>query len=173
LNKNSEASAIHRIGGAMAFSGVARAAWMFVADPNDKDVHMMLRIKGNIAKSVGGLTYKIESKPISIEGEITYQPVIVWTGETTASADELISDNLKNGRPPEERRSAAEWLADYLFTGEQTARDVEKFASKSGFAWGTVRRAADELKIDKYQKEGRWYWNLPPDPSDGEPQVNT
>src|SRR6185437_5571506 len=33
LNKNTEASGMHRVGGAMAFVGVARAVWLFAPDP--------------------------------------------------------------------------------------------------------------------------------------------
>ena len=162
LNKNSDASAIHRIGGAMAFSGVARAAWMFVADPNDRETHMMLRIKGNIAKSVGGLTYRIGSQPITIEDKLTEQPVVEWTGVTDTCADDLITDTVKRGRPPEQRDVAKDWLFEFLSSGEQTVSDVQFFGKKEKHTWATLRRASNELKVERYQTERKWFWRLPP-----------
>lgn len=160
LNKNSEASAIHRIGGAMAFSGVARAAWMFTENPDDRDEHFMLKIKKNIGLRIGGLKYKIDTRTLDIDGETTYQPYIIWTGATDSSADDLILGSIM-GRPSKEKEDAKDWLADFLKDGRQTAMDVEKFGKHAGHAIGTLQRAKDDIGAQSIQEDRRWYWQLP------------
>jgi hypothetical protein len=161
LNKNNQTSAIHRIGGAMAFSGVARAAWMFMSDTVDKDVHMMLRIKKNIGLKVGGLKYKINSKALVIDGEETQQPYITWLGPTDDVADDVLTAGIM-GRPPEKGLSGKDWLIQFLAEGggTQSSEDVIRFGRKAGHAERTLRRIKDEIGVVAYQDKRRWFWRF-------------
>jgi putative DNA primase/helicase len=161
LNKTSDASAIHRIGGAVAFTGVARACWLFMADPEDKNKHMMLRIKGNIAKRVGGLTYIIEAKNIVIEGSSESLPYVNWIGETDQVASDVMIGGAPVGRPSEKVKGAKEWLAAFLSNGGELASDIRRTASKAGYSWATIRRAKDDLSVMSLKQERLWYWMLP------------
>jgi archaellum biogenesis ATPase FlaH len=160
LNKSSDQSAIHRIGGAVAFTGVARACWLFTDDPEDKTRHLMVRVKNNIAKASGGLSYRTAAKPVVIDGFETPQPYVEWLGETETAASDILVAGGPVGRPPEKATGAKEWLTAFLADGEQTAVDVERHGRQAGHALGTLRRAKDELKIVSQKIENRWYWML-------------
>lgn len=86
LNKNNDASAIHRIGGAVAFTGVARAVWLFTKSKDEQgdeipDVHLMLRVKNNLARPIGGLVYKIPVRYLDIDGKRTAVPYTEFEGD--------------------------------------------------------------------------------------------
>jgi hypothetical protein len=161
LNKVGDQSAIHRIGGAVAFTGVARAVWMFAADEENPDHHLMLRVKNNIAdpKKSGGLKYRIPAKPIHIEGQQIYMPYIEWVGKTDSNADAIFGKQ-KIGRP-EKVTSATEWLKEFLSKGDETQTDIERFGVKEGFSTATLRRAKTELNITSVQIGRRWFWRMP------------
>jgi putative DNA primase/helicase len=161
LNKSSDASAIHRIGGAVAFAGVARAVWLFLEDPTDKDKHLMLRVKGNIAKRIGGLRYRILAKTVLVEGTPEYQPYIEWEGETDQVASDVLIGGKPVGRPSEKVASAEEWLSSFLSKGSETAADVKKHGSKQGHTWRTIERAKTSLGIVVEKAGSVWEWSLP------------
>lgn len=161
LNKNGDASAIHRIGGAVAFTGVARAVWLFMEDPEDKSRRLMLRVKNNIAKAGGGLAYRTSTKPIMIDGLPEFQPYVEWLGGTEQSASDVLISGAPVGRPADKTDDAKGWLADFLKDGEQLATDVEKFGKRAGHAMRTLNRAKVELKVTSDKIDGRWCWVLP------------
>jgi putative DNA primase/helicase len=161
LNKVGDQSAIHRIGGAVAFTGVARAVWLFMQDDNDKDKHLMLRVKNNIAKATGGLVFNIDSKHVKLDsGDSASQPVIKWVGETEDSAADvlLMGNGGRTGRPDVKVTTAKEWLASFLGDGQQTSADIQAFGKKAGHSWGTIQRAKDEIGVHSFQQERKWYW---------------
>ncbi|MGI0135112.1 MAG: AAA family ATPase, partial [Candidatus Micrarchaeaceae archaeon] len=81
LNKKQDLSVISRIGGAMAFVGVARAVWLFAADEGAPNTFHMLRVKNNIAdRGTAGLLYRIATRSIEIEGEGVPEPYVEWIG---------------------------------------------------------------------------------------------
>src|SRR5262249_37545354 len=86
LNKRSDVSALHKIMGAVAISGVARGAWMFAEGPEDEDCYLMVRGKLNVGKKVEGLRYSIEAREVPACGEA---PFINWEGPTEVSAGQV------------------------------------------------------------------------------------
>jgi putative DNA primase/helicase len=168
LNKSTDGSAIHRIGGAVAFTGIARAVWLFGEDPNDttetKDKKMMLRVKGNIARRVGGLMYEIKTKPVLIEGKPVEQPVISWIGETVQTAQDVLIAGRPAGRPDgtdTKRHDAEEWLKEFLKDGSETQTDIEHFSKKARFTWRTIRRAKESLGVISEKAGKNWEWRMP------------
>jgi putative DNA primase/helicase len=159
LNKTTDTSAIHRVGGAVAFTGIARAAWLFTEDPEDKDKHLMLRIKGNIAKSTQGLVYRILAKPVQVEGEAMQQPYIEFEGETQLDTGVLMAGRMV-GRPDSQMQTAKEWLAEFLADGSQTTADIESFGKKAGHSFRTLERAKEELGAYAAKIGRRWEWSL-------------
>jgi putative DNA primase/helicase len=172
LNKVGDQSAIHRIGGAVAFTGVARAVWLFMQDEADKDRHQMLRVKNNIAKATGGLVFNIQTKSVLIDGESVPQPIVVWIGETEASASDILLSSKQSGRPNEQITTAADWLRARLANGSETSEDIKSFGRKAGHTWRTLQRAKDEIGAHAFQKERVWYWEILPKAMEGEPSQN-
>jgi putative DNA primase/helicase len=160
LNKKGDLKAIHRVGGAMAFVGVARAVWLFAADEEQKNMFHMLRLKKNIGARNGGLMYRIASKPIEIEGEGVPQPCVEWLGETEKSADSILTPKAV-GRPKTERQAGAEWLKNFLGQGPQPSVEVEAEGEAAGFSYRTLERAMKEdIGVRKVKRGDRWYWEL-------------
>ncbi|MGH9690777.1 MAG: AAA family ATPase [Candidatus Acidiferrales bacterium] len=169
LNKKVDLDAIHRISGAMAFSGVARSAWLFVADPDDKDIKYMLKVKNNLAKTVGGMRYRIYSKPIQIEGSDEYMPYIQWDGVVEKDANDMLfkSGEKKEVGRPSVMQEAGDWLSSFLREGPRLSDDVFDFGKgKEGLSRSTLQRAAKVLEIESYRKGSKWWWRLPGDESD-------
>jgi putative DNA primase/helicase len=160
LNKKGDLKAINRVGGAMAFVGVARAVWLFAADDKQNDLFYMLRLKNNISEREGGLMYRIATKPVQIEGEAVPEPYIEWLGETEKSADSVLTPRPA-GRPNNERQAAAEWLKDYLSEGPRLSTEVEAQCETAGFKYRTLERCKDDMGVKVTREGGHWQWELP------------
>lgn len=160
LNKKADLQVINRIGGAMAFVGVARAVWLFTADDHKPGTFHMLRVKNNIADRKGGLTYEIAIQPVEIEGDNVQQPRIEWTGQTDLSADQVLAAR-KPGRPKELRNGALQWLQEFLKNGPRSAGEIEAEGNAAGFSPRTLDRAKKDLNIKSFRENDLWYWRLP------------
>jgi putative DNA primase/helicase len=180
LNKKNELDAIARVGGAMAFTGVARSVWLFIRDASSeerevKDSFRMCKMKGNLtpAKS-GGLAYTVQARQVMTheDGE-TFAPYIVWGEKINQSADESLGrtgNKPARGRPegasPDLQRAIG-WLQDALQDGEpHPSKELKKNANEeANISWPTLRRAQQSLGIKPYQKKGgpvgNWVWQLP------------
>lgn len=165
LNKKAGLSAIHRVGGAGAFIGMARASWLFTRDLEDSRKHLMLPLKNNYARDgLKGLAYRIGERPVRIEDENVPTPYVEWLGETSETADEALT--------PDKNKSmfskAIEFLSFQLATGPQDADAMYEAAGKQGISERTLERAKAELKVrsqhpvDGSGKKGlNWEWVLP------------
>src|SRR5215470_12736167 len=60
--KKSEASALHRLSGSVAFVAAARVVWGFGESPDDPESRVMVPVKNNLAALGNALGYKIETK---------------------------------------------------------------------------------------------------------------
>jgi putative DNA primase/helicase len=148
LNKKTDLDAISRVGGAMAFIGVARCSWLFVRDvreeemegdpeadaerPKSPDSFSMLRIKNNlVSSSRAGLAYCVSTRQVEIEGTEVHIPYVAWGGIIEGSADEALGGAARRrgeraepgehrgmGRPNVELQRAIKWLSDALQDGQ-------------------------------------------------------
>ncbi len=156
LNKKVDLDAIHRVGGAMAFVGVARMVWLCAPKPVAEDEisedMVMVKLKGNIVqRTLKGLSYTTKVRMIEIEGSDEAIPFVNWTGEINQQAHNLGNgDKPKNPqhRPPEQMKTAAEWLAEYLKDGAKPLKDIEH-AGKSlyGLSPSTLLRTRTKLGV--------------------------
>lgn len=158
LNKKEGLSAIHRVGGAGAFVGVARASWLFTRDPEAADERLMLPLKNNYARKSSSLGYRVNERPVQIENDQVPMPYIEWLGQTDLDADEIISMPKKHTP----RADAKALLKNSLATGPQDASTVLAAAARQGISERTLVRAKKELGVESRKKgtEG-WEWVLP------------
>jgi putative DNA primase/helicase len=176
LNKKNELDAISRVGGAMAFIGVARSSWMFIRDAagedgEAKDSFSMSRIKGNLtAAGGGGIAYSVKAHPITIPGEgEVFIPYVAWGEKTVQSADEVLEAKRGGrqgaGRPEgtsPQLQEAMAWLQDALQDGGVASKKLFKDAlDGAGIAAGTLRRAGKALGIKPQKLADGWLWELP------------
>jgi putative DNA primase/helicase len=152
-NKRADVSALHRIMGAVAMSGVARIVWLCAQDPEDEDNYLFLCSKANIGRMPKGLQYGIEGKELPGVGDIG---TIVWKGTTEVSADQALSLKGESGKVT----AAKQWLSKHLDT-DKRATDVIAAAEKEGIAEKTLRRAKKTLRIVSDQTSDGWVWLAP------------
>jgi putative DNA primase/helicase len=159
LNKKVELNAIHRIGGAMAFVGVARMVWLCAPKPKEdgteSDDMLMVKVKGNIVqRKLKGLSYTTKVHPVDIEGEPTMIPYVEWSGEVEQTADEITGNTSKRPahRPAEQRQEAVAWLNEYLKDGPKLLDDI-KYDGKElhDFSRCTVLRALAAMGIKPFK----------------------
>jgi putative DNA primase/helicase len=181
LNKKNELDAISRVGGAMAFIGVARSAWLFIRDESSeegevKDSFTMCRMKSNLTASKGGgMSYSISARPVMTDDGEVLAPYIVWGEKINRSADDSLgrtaSKHEEPGRPKGKDtvlQDAIAWLQDALQDGQpQSSKVLRKNArEEANISWITLRRAQAALGIKPYQqkggKVGTWVWELQP-----------
>jgi putative DNA primase/helicase len=192
LNKKNDLDAISRVGGAMAFIGVARCSWLFVRDvaeveedagdgktekPAEKsaDSFSMLRIKNNLVSSDrSGLSYTVAVRGIQAkDGSEIITPYVKWGSVVEGSADDRLnggrgraesSEPRGMGRPNDKLKKAITWLETYLQDGEPHPSKALFADAKDGAGIGkeTLERAKDMLPIVVKKHEKYWYWQVVP-----------
>lgn len=175
LNKKSELDAISRVGGAMAFIGVARSAWLFIRDESSeegevKDSFTMCRMKSNLTASKGGgMSYSISSRPVMTdEGEV-FAPYIVWGEKINKSADDSLGrtgSKREPGRPvnsDSDLQRAIAYLQDALRDGARWNKELKEEAKeKHDITVRTLERAKGQLKVAARKDGKKWMWELAP-----------
>jgi hypothetical protein len=144
LNK-SAGPAMYRSMGSLAFVAAARAVWAVTDDPNDKNTRLVLPVKCNLAPDLTGLSYRVVTADNGA-------PCVAWSdAPVTMTIDDALDANRDEDRRGGERREAKEWLQQVLGDGPMPATDIKQLARQEGPAWGTVRRAKEELGINVFR----------------------
>lgn len=160
FNKRSDVRAIHRIGGAVAMSGVARSVLLFMRDPKavEPNKYLMLLGKGNLTRKRTGLKYGFAEKTVALpNGSTTTAPVIEWCGDATDDA-ETVLEVAANSKGKAAAR-AGEFLHQHLAgKGEITADWIEAEAAKHHVSRNALFDAKKEHGIRALRKNGKWWW---------------
>jgi putative DNA primase/helicase len=152
-----------RVVGSIAFTAVARVVLVAakVKSEDSEDRRILARGKSNIGPDDGGFEYQIE-QAVPLPGiQASY---IAWGQPVEGSAQELFTDReglfdiqlLKSAKG-----KAEEFLIDLLRTGPAPVKYIESQADAAGLAWRTVRRASDELRVQKSKLQDGFYWSIP------------
>jgi hypothetical protein len=166
FNKRGDVKAVHRLLGAIAFSGVARAVWLFAEDPDNAGKCLMLHGKMNVAKKQEALCYQMKERNLVIEGEPAAVPFIEWCGTSKVDAERVIGASASRDRA-EKITDASQWLTDFL-TQDKPAKEVYEAAEQVAIAKRTLQRAKSKLGIESEKTEGGWVWHLPLEGEHGE-----
>lgn len=139
----SEAKAINRVIGSIAFVAAARSCWLVAQDSDDEDKRLFLPVKNNLARC-SGLSYSV------VDGRC------VWDSEAVLiSADDVGSDD------DTPRDEAKQWLIAKLSQGAMPAKWVWTQAKADGVAERTLKRAKKDLQIVSDKLGDAWVWRLP------------
>jgi putative DNA primase/helicase len=161
LNKKEGLNAIHRVGGAGAFIGLARASWLFVTNPETKQ-RQMLSLKNNYSsRATTGLVFEMEEAHVPIDGKDEAIPRIKWAGQSDADANDVLDSATTKA---DAKTAAIEFLREQLSTGPKEATLVEQAAEQRGIAERTLRCAKQTLRVNstKDAQDGKkWNWWLP------------
>jgi putative DNA primase/helicase len=137
----------YRVLGSIAYVGVCRANFLFLADPDDPTGRrrLMLDNGGNLAPQQPALAYVVND-----DGEAAR---VDWLPETIdLDADAALARAVKarksatSGRLSR-RHSCEEWLRGYLAGGPKLAKECEQAAMAAGFNRALVERARIALAI--------------------------
>jgi hypothetical protein len=169
FNKRSDVGALHKVGGAVAMSGLPRAVWLFSKDPEKDGEYLMLLGKGNLSRKRSGLTYCFEQKQLSelssnkaLEGTV---PFIAWGPPDARSADSVI-ETAGNPERKEENK-AQRFLSEILANGRVLSAEVFESAKQAGIGRKAVLDAKKSLDIKSRQSGGVWYFVPPERPTAG------
>jgi len=157
LNKTN-ARAMDRVTGSLAFVAQARAVWVVGRDKQDDERRLVACLKNNLAKDTLGMAYRL----IDAGGH----PHVEWEPDPVAiSPDDLLApERADTPKRAEKRRQVDEWLKNLLADGPMGATEVEEEAKGAGVPWAAVRTAATRLGIVPSRqggRNGRWMWALP------------
>jgi hypothetical protein len=156
FNKRVDVSAIHKMGGSVAIVAAARAAFMFAKVPDEEGQYVMHFVKGNLAKRKVGLRFTIGEKQIGSLGGVPY---VVWGGEDSSTADDLL--RAEKGASEDNRAArAANFIREYL-TEEKPSDDVEDEAKRRGISRSAFFEARKQLGIRPRKRGGVWYCQPP------------
>ncbi|HXX17226.1 MAG TPA: AAA family ATPase [Candidatus Eremiobacteraceae bacterium] len=159
LNKKEGLAAIHRVGGAAAFIGLARASWLFATNQETKQ-RQMIPLKNNYAsRSTPGVVFELEEVPVRIEDKDELVPRVKWLGESDVDANDILDAAILRA---DAKAVAMEFLKQMLADGPKEATTVEEAAKQQGISKRTLRRAKAELRVESSKPFGpKWMWSLP------------
>jgi RecA-family ATPase len=191
LNKKVDLDAVNRVGGAMAFVGIPRLAWIFAKKPKEEleeseeknetdNTIFMMKLKANILKSgSGGLTFVTEAVKMKIEEGEDFIPYVRWTGTTQKTLEELAAtkkSKKKENHFGNKLKQTEDWLLEYLSDrtpkpAKGTGGIFDTADQMFGASMATVKRASLSLGVVKQpvvvEKNGKtetvWMWSLKPD----------
>ena len=165
LNKSPNTNALFRVCGSIAYTTVARAAWLIAEDPGEPDRRFFLKLKFNLAQAEPNLAFTITN------GAVNW-----YDGYVDVTADEVMGERRNDDdEGPSKIAEAMDFLKEALSNGQQKAADVQKWAGENGIAKSTLKRARAKLGVKHHAIWGGqrqiWYWSL--DQVDQEPLTET
>jgi putative DNA primase/helicase len=161
-NGGAATKALHKFIGSVAFVAAARAAFVVIEDPDDRNRRLFLPAKNNLALPPQGLAFRLKERII---GEDIFTSCVDWEPEPVAmTADEVLAAGGKSSLALDE---AEDFLQALLADGPVTSKQVEEEAQEVGITKATLRRAKKELGIKprKNSMKGGWLWALPEMPA--------
>lgn len=162
LNKSNTQDALLRVNGSLAFVAAARAAFVVAKDKNNPARRLLLPLKNNLAKDIGGFAFSIAD--VLLENGLETSKIVFEDAPVNMTADEAM-----NARPAREEAGAVDdarqFLLDLLSAGPLPSGEVKAEAEKAGLSFRAIRRAKDLGGIDANKEgfDGGWIWSLSED----------
>jgi putative DNA primase/helicase len=152
-----------RVNGSVAWTAVVRVVMLAAKvkgdDGNDKRI--LVRSKSNIGPDKGGFEYHVEQMEAAPGIQTS---AVSWGSAVDGTARELLAEaEADDDGETSAKESAEEFLRELLAGGLTPSKQVKADCLEAGYAWRTVRRAADTLNVvrKKGGMDAGWYWSLP------------
>ena len=168
------AKALHRFIGSIAFVGAPRMAFAVIEDTEDKDRRLLLHAKNNLAPPPQGLAFKLRQTIVGDEGQGIAASCVAWEPDhVSITADAALAAPEDNEQRRPALAEAEEFLRNVLGRGAQCTKEVQRQAEDAGIASKTLRRAREKLgvKIRTDGFQGPSVWELPPQCCPSTPNV--
>ncbi|MBF0141765.1 MAG: AAA family ATPase [Magnetococcales bacterium] len=158
----SGSSAMTKISGSLGFIAAARAGYLIVRHPNDKEKRLFLPVKNNVGIDQTGFAFRIQS--VELPSGIQTSKVEWETDPIAITADEALAAQAANQEEQTQLDEAKEFLADQLRNGPVHVQRIRAEALGAGVSERTLRRAKTALGIrsEKEPISGKWKWSFPP-----------
>lgn len=130
LNKKEDLSAIYRIGGSVAFAGVARSILSLQRDEENPERRLLMSLKSSYSKKPESLAFTIND-----DLRLVFEDLPI-------EADAEVELNRLKRQEKEERFWVDAWLKDQLMDGERPLNEILEEAKKIGIPKRTVYYAA-------------------------------
>jgi putative DNA primase/helicase len=156
LNKRTEGSAQHRIGGSTAWTAVPRAAFMAIQDPLTRQ-RFLLPVKNNLGDDQLGFEYQILEKLLNYESGVIKAPYVHWLGISKRSVESLLA-------PPKQTsvlEQARHFLEEQLQSGPKEVTALLEEAEEQGISKSSLERAKKSLAIESQKTHKIWVWQKP------------
>ena len=159
LNKMAGGNPLYRGGGSIGIVGAARAGWLVAPHPELENVRVLAATKNNLAAPAQALEFCLD--------DFGGVPRVRWLGPSDLTAKDLLAAVPGRQGPGTPRDGARAFLQQVLADGPVPAQEVKAQAEDAGLTWGTLRRAAGELGVDRTKvgapgSQGQhWVWALP------------
>lgn len=157
-NSGTATKAHHKFIGSIAFVAAARAAFVVIDDPDDKERRLFLHAKNNLAEPAQGLAFRLKQR---IVGEGIPSSFVEWEPEPipTTANEALAGDGRSNLALTE----AEYFLQALLAAGPVPSKQLDTEAQEAGVTKATLRRAKAKLGVKSYKDGmmGAWFCALP------------
>jgi hypothetical protein len=157
------------VNGSVAIGALSRIAWVVARDEGGGDDgasrSVLVRAKSNLGPVEGGFAYHIDPVDIPIvQAGVTHSSKVTWDGPVEGSPKEILGDAEGGSAPCREDRKqeAAAFLTSLLAGGPKPTEEIAHLARDARLSWATVRRASDEMGVNKFRPVGmhHWCWSL-------------
>ena len=160
-NGGTATKAHHKFIGSIAFVAAARAAFVVLEDPNDRERRLFLHAKNNLAEPPQGLAFRLER---SVVGEGIVASRVDWEREpVTMTGNEALLADAGSKNNSLAVKEAEFFLHQLLADGPVPSKTVKSEAQEAGLKPATLRRAKANLGIKPYKDgmKGGWLCALP------------
>jgi hypothetical protein len=159
LNKSGGANPLYRGLGSIGIIAAARSGLLLAPDPDDPERRILAPSKGNLARPVASLAFRLEAVPGATVTRVA------WDGQSSWTATTLLQGQTEEDS--DSRRSvideARAWLREVLAAGPRLARELRQDASERGIGRSALyaARKAEGITIAKERTvQGSWVWAL-------------
>lgn len=154
----------------------ARCVAFFGVNPAEESERCMAWVKQSYAEKPHAILYEMEQYEVEDETtgvSVTVAKLIVTNSEVEGVDPISLltgkgSEGGSTGPKAERLALAAEWLTEKLLDAAVFVKDIRNDAAQAGLAWGTLRRAQEEICAEAVPCGGgnrswrsRTYWQLP------------
>ncbi|NLG65123.1 MAG: AAA family ATPase [Actinobacteria bacterium] len=155
LNKGSSSNALYRASGSLDFVAAARIVHGVAADPDIEGRRVFVPVKCNIAALPAGIGFRIG------EDGVQFDRLPVTVDAASAFTSRAVDHEERS-----ERELAKEFIRGELADGPVPVRQLFQAAKDNGFTQMTMRRAGQDLGVEKRKEgyQGAWQWSLPEAP---------
>ena len=142
--------ALAAIGGSgSGLPAASRMAYLFGKDPADEDRRILAPVKSNVRETPQAMAFQVDVNHIENVGEMPY---LLFEEECEFDPMTLVVTDRKtgvNGRPPDKRAAACEWLTNIMVKmgGKGKASEILALAQSVGMNTKTVRRARTDMGV--------------------------